>query len=133
MAKAEIGLGCLNRAKTWARSIKRDIVAIWLAGRDCRTPLTGRILAFCVAAYALSPVDLIPDFIPILGYLDDLLIVPVGIIFVIWLVPGELMAEFRRDAAQILSRPISWAGLRAIAAIWLLVLSFAILLLTDLL
>jgi uncharacterized membrane protein YkvA (DUF1232 family) len=133
MAKAEAAPGFLDRAKLWARSTKRDVVAIWLAGRDRRTPWTARILAACVAAYALSPIDLIPDFVPVLGYLDDLLIVPLGIMMVVKLVPGELMAEFRTQAAQIASRPLSRAGLLAIAAIWLLVLALTVMLFSDLL
>ena len=66
-------------AKQWAKAIKRDVVALWIAARDARTPLAAKVVAGAVAAYALSPIDLIPDFIPVLGYLDDLLIVPLGI------------------------------------------------------
>ena len=70
----------LQRVKQWARAIKRDVVALWLAARDPRVPWFAKVLAGAVAAYALSPIDLIPDFIPVLGYLDDLLIVPLGIL-----------------------------------------------------
>lgn len=69
----------IDRAKSWARGTKRDVVALWISARDPRTPAIAKVVAACVAAYALSPVDLIPDFIP-LGYLDDLLIVPLGIL-----------------------------------------------------
>lgn len=68
----------MSSLREWARSLKRDVVALWVAARDPRTPLGAKIVAACAAAYALSPVDLIPDFVPILGYLDDLLIVPLG-------------------------------------------------------
>mgnify|MGYP003650235598 FL=1 len=64
----------LQKAKTWARSIKRDIVALWIAARDQRVPWYAKLAAGCVAAYALSPIDLIPDFIPVLGYLDDIIL-----------------------------------------------------------
>ncbi len=77
-----------------------------------------------VAAYALSPIDLIPDFIPILGYLDDLVIVPLGILWAIRLVPAALMQEFRQEAAKQANRPVSRAGLLLILAIWLVCLIF---------
>lgn len=85
----------LENAKTWARRIKRDVVALWIAAHDPRTPLAAKLVAGAVAAYALSPIDLIPDFIPVLGYFDDLLIVPLGIMWAVRLVPPLLMDEFR--------------------------------------
>ena len=90
----------LERLKSWARAVKTDVVALWLAARDPRTPWYAKAAAACVAAYALSPIDLIPDFIPILGYLDDLLIVPAGILLAVWLIPADLMAEFREEARR---------------------------------
>jgi uncharacterized membrane protein YkvA (DUF1232 family) len=71
--------GLLSRAKQWARTIKQDVMALWLAGRDPRVPWYAKAVAAAVAAYALSPIDLIPDFIPVLGYLDEVLILPLGI------------------------------------------------------
>jgi uncharacterized membrane protein YkvA (DUF1232 family) len=85
----------LQVAKSWAREVKRDVVALYLAARDPRTPLIAKLVAAGVAAYALSPIDLIPDFIPVLGYLDELVILPLGILLVVRLIPPELMAEFR--------------------------------------
>ena len=108
----------LERTKQWARRIKRDVVALWIAARDPRTPVAAKVIAGAVAAYALSPVDLIPDFIPVLGYLDDLLIVPLGIMLAVSMIPGELMGEFRAAAAAREERPASRAGLLAIIAIW---------------
>jgi len=70
----------LKAAKQWARAIKQDVVAVWIAARDPRVPWYAKLLAGAVAAYALSPIDLIPDFIPVLGYLDDVIIVPAGIL-----------------------------------------------------
>jgi uncharacterized membrane protein YkvA (DUF1232 family) len=110
----------LERLKTWARALKRDVVALWLAAGDPRTPLGAKLLAGLVAAYALSPIDLIPDFIPVLGYLDDLLLVPAGIWLVVRLIPPELLVEFRA-AAENRERPRSVAGAIAIAAIWIVV------------
>jgi uncharacterized membrane protein YkvA (DUF1232 family) len=83
------------RLKDWARSIRRDAHAVYLAARDPRTPWDAKALAACVAGYALSPIDLIPDFIPLLGYLDDVVIVPLGILAVVKLVPPNVMAESR--------------------------------------
>jgi uncharacterized membrane protein YkvA (DUF1232 family) len=103
----------------WARRIKRDVVALWLAARDPRVPLLAKIVAALVAAYALSPIDLIPDFIPVLGYLDDVIIVPLGILLAVKLVPPELMAEFRARAEDIGRGPSSGWGLAMIAGIWL--------------
>jgi uncharacterized membrane protein YkvA (DUF1232 family) len=111
--------GWLAWAKAWARSIKRDVVALWLAARDKRTPWYAKAVAGCVAAYALSPIDLIPDFIPVLGYLDDLLIVPLGIALAVRLIPGPLMAEFRATAAAREGRPVSRTAAAAIIALWL--------------
>lgn len=111
-----------DRAKEWAQALKRDVVALWLAARDPRTPWHAKALAGAVAAYALSPIDLIPDFIPVLGYLDDLIIVPCGIALVIRLVPAELMAEFREQAAQRGSRPRSAIAAIVIVMVWLLAL-----------
>ena len=85
--------------KTWAKALKRDVVALWIAARDPRVPWYAKVLAGAVAAYALSPIDLIPDFIPVLGYLDDVLIVPAGIWLVVRLIPPPLMAEFREKGS----------------------------------
>jgi uncharacterized membrane protein YkvA (DUF1232 family) len=89
--------------KTWARTIKRDVLALWIAARDPRVPWYAKAAAGAVAAYALSPIDLIPDFIPVLGYLDDLVIVPFGILLVVKLIPAQRMEEFgkRRSVAKI--------------------------------
>ncbi len=105
--------------KAWARDLKRDVVALWIAARDRRTPLLAKLLAASVAAYALSPIDLIPDFIPVLGYLDDLLVVPLGIFLAIRLVPPALMAEFRIAAEARSGRPVSRAAAAVVVALWL--------------
>ena len=110
----------LTTAKDWARRVKRDVVAVYFAARDPRTPMFARGLAIAVAAYALSPIDLIPDFIPILGYLDDLLIVPLGLMLVIRLLPPEVLAASREKANSLLARPKSYAGAVVMIVIWLL-------------
>lgn len=109
----------LDNVKQWARGIKRDVVTLWIAARDPRTPVAAKVVAGGVAAYALSPIDLIPDFIPVVGYLDDLLIVPLGIMLAVSMIPEALMQEFRASAAEREGRPSSKAGLVAIVVIWL--------------
>jgi uncharacterized membrane protein YkvA (DUF1232 family) len=113
----------LDRVKQWARRLKLDVIALWIAARDPRTPWYAKVLAAAVAAYALSPIDLIPDFIPVIGYLDDLLIVPIGIALTIRLIPPELMTEFRQKAAEQASRPQSRVAAAMIVAIWLIALA----------
>ncbi|AMJ60946.1 YkvA family protein [Bosea sp. PAMC 26642] len=108
----------IDSAKRWARTIKRDVVALWIAARDPRVPLFAKVAAGAVAAYALSPIDLIPDFIPVLGYLDDLLIVPLGIMLAVKQIPPALMIEFREAAGERLERPVSRAGLAFVVIIW---------------
>lgn len=108
--------------KCWAQALNRDIIALWLAARDRRTPWRAKAVAGAVAAYALSPIDLIPDFIPVLGYLDDLLIVPLGIALAVRLVPAPLMAEFRAEAVRA-DRPRSMGGAIAILAVWIAALA----------
>ncbi|MES2713272.1 MAG: YkvA family protein [Pseudomonadota bacterium] len=110
----------LAGARAGAGSIKRDVVALWLAARDGRTPMAAKLVSAAVAAYALSPIDLIPDAIPVLGYLDDLVIVPLGIMLAVRLVPAALMAEFRAAALARAGRPVSRAGLAIVVAIWVL-------------
>ena len=110
----------LTRIKTWAQTLKRDSHAVYLASRDPRVPWHAKVLAVAVAAYALSPIDLIPDFIPVVGYLDDLIIVPLGIWLVVSLIPDEVMAECRARADEVGQRPVSRAGMIAIIVVWII-------------
>lgn len=104
--------------KNWARALKRDVHAIYLASRDPRVPWYAKVLALAVAGYALSPIDLIPDFIPVLGYLDDIILVPLGIVLVLKLIPPPIMAEHRASAlAQ--DRPVSRVAALAIVCVWI--------------
>jgi uncharacterized membrane protein YkvA (DUF1232 family) len=105
--------------KNWARLVKRDIHAIYLCSRDPRVPWHAKALAIFVAAYALSPIDLIPDFVPVLGYLDDLILVPAGIWLVVRLIPAHVMAEQRELAAAASDRPVSRTAEVVIVAIWI--------------
>ena len=109
----------LARLRDWARAIKRDVHAVYLASRDPRVPWLAKVLAICIAAYALSPIDLIPDFIPVLGYLDDAILLPLGILLVVRMIPPDIMAEHRAAAQVAQARPQSLAGALAIIAIWI--------------
>jgi uncharacterized membrane protein YkvA (DUF1232 family) len=105
--------------KQWAQVTRRDAHALYFAARDPRVPWYAKALAIAVAAYALSPIDLIPDFVPVLGFLDDVIIVPAGIALVIRLIPQGVMAEHRALAAAALHRPVSRSAAAVIVVIWL--------------
>ena len=109
----------LSRLKQWARNVKRDVHALYLAARDPRVPWYAKAVALAVAAYALSPLDLIPDFVPVLGYLDDIIIVPLGILLAIRLIPPQIMAE-HRAAASAAAPSTSRIAAAAIVGIWIL-------------
>lgn len=110
----------INRLIQWAKQIKRDVYAVWFAARDPETPFIAKLLALLVAAYAISPIDLIPDFIPVLGYLDDLILVPFGIILVLRLVPAEVMQRCRLQADAISQKPSSYIAASVFISLWLL-------------
>ena len=107
-----------GKLEDWARSVKRDVHALYLAARDPRTPWYAKALAICVAGYALSPIDLIPDFIPVIGYLDDAVIVPLGILAVVKLIPTEVMAQSRAAAASAAEKPVSRTAAAVIMLTW---------------
>ncbi len=108
----------LQQLKDWARQLKREISALYLAARDPRTPLPAKCVAVAVVAYALSPIDLIPDFIPVLGYLDDIIIVPLGVMLAVRLVPKDLMQAFRDTATAQTGLKKSWIAAGLIVACW---------------
>lgn len=107
-----------GRLKDWARTIKRDAHAVYLAARDPRVPWYAKALALSIAGYALSPIDLIPDFVPVLGYLDDVILLPLGIWAVVKLIPPEVMAEHRAAATLAAERPVSRTAAVIIALVW---------------
>jgi uncharacterized membrane protein YkvA (DUF1232 family) len=106
------------RLRRWARAVKRDLLALHLAARDPRVPLHAKLAAALVAAYAFSPIDLIPDFVPVLGHLDDVVIVPLGVLLALRLVPPALLAEHRAAAAAMAARPVSRMAAAVIVASW---------------
>ncbi len=111
----------LDRLKTRARALKKEVYAVYIAARDPRTPWYAKALIFLIVAYALSPIDLIPDFVPVLGYLDDLLIVPGGLWLAIRLIPPEALEEARATAAaRGMDRSAGRLGAALILLIWIL-------------
>ncbi len=117
--------------KQRARQLKLETYTVYLAYRDPRVPWYAKLLAACVVAYAFSPIDLIPDPVPILGYLDDLVLIPLGIAVVIRLIPPDVIAECRIKAQETLQggRPVNWVAAGAIITIWLLLAALVVVLL----
>jgi uncharacterized membrane protein YkvA (DUF1232 family) len=113
----------LDRLRRWARAIRQDVLALWFCCRHPRTPLLAKALAVAIAAYALSPIDLIPDFIPVLGYLDELILLPAAIFLVLKLIPADVLAECRQQASrwseENRGRPRSYIGAAVIVLLWL--------------
>lgn len=116
----------LDKLKQRARSLRREAIVLYLAARDPRVPWYAKAVAGLIAAYALSPIDLIPDFIPVLGYLDELILLPLAIAGVVRLIDPAILAEHRANAVQISERPVSKTGAAAIVALWLLTLALLV-------
>lgn len=119
--------------KQRVRQLKTETYALYLAYKDPRTPWPARVFVACVVAYAFSPIDLIPDFIPILGYLDDLILVPLGIILARKLIPAPVMAEARLAAQEVMKqgRPVNKIAAAVIIGIWLALAAISLALLID--
>jgi uncharacterized membrane protein YkvA (DUF1232 family) len=120
----------LSRLKQWAKALRKDILTLWFAGRHPGTPLAAKLLALALAAYAFSPIDLIPDFIPVLGYLDEVVLLPIGILICLRMIPDAVLEECRESADRWLAerkgKPRSWTAAALIVLIWLgLALAFA--------
>ncbi len=118
----------LKKFKKRVSDLKKDTYALYLAYLDKRTPWYAKVFAGLVVAYAFSPIDLIPDFIPVLGYLDDLILVPLGIALAVKMIPAEVMAESREKANEELrsGKPVSWFAAAVIILIWLGLAYFSI-------
>ena len=115
----------LASLKARANQLRRQTLVVFFAARDPRMPFHARAIAILVAAYALSPIDLIPDFIPVIGYLDDLILIPIGIALVIRLTPDEVLDSARAKAQSVVDKPVSYTAAAAIVAIWLVMLGIA--------
>lgn len=118
-------MGFIDTTRAWARRIKRDAMTLWFARLHPQTPWYAKAMGGLVLAYALSPIDLIPDFIPVLGYLDDVILLPVLIWLTVRLLPPQVLAESRHQAEQWMAeqgtKPRSRAGAVAIVLVWLAV------------
>ena len=115
-----------QRLKLWAEAARRDVLAVYLAARDPRVPCGAKILALAAAAYAFSPIDLIPDFIPVIGYLDDLILLPLAILLAVRLIPPEVMVQLRAEASARLASsgpPKSRVAAAVIVVVWLAILA----------
>ncbi len=110
-----------SRLRRWARALKAKTLVVYRVARDARTPWYVRALAFAVAAYAFSPIDLIPDFIPVLGYLDDVIVVPLGVMLVLRLTPADVMAEAQVRAEAVVARPLSRGMAGVVIGAWVVV------------
>ena len=116
---------------TWkqkARQLKVEVYALYLAYRDPRVSWAARIFTACVVSYAFSPIDLIPDFIPVIGYLDDLILIPLGIKIALSMIPAEVMTESRIQAQELIrqGKPVNWAAAIFIALIWVLLAAYTV-------
>ena len=123
---------------TWqqrARQLKTEVYALYLAYRDPRVPWYARVFAACVVGYAFSPLDLVPDFIPVLGYLDDLVLIPLGIALAIRMIPPNVLEESREKATQVMrdGKPVNRVAAVAIIALWLALAALGIMLMVRVL
>ena len=114
------------RVRDWARALRRDLHAVYLASRDPRVPWYAKAWALVVAGYVVSPVDLIPDFIPVVGHLDDMILVPLGILLAVRLIPAEVLDEHRRSASTAAEQPTDWRVGALFIAIWAITLAFLV-------
>jgi uncharacterized membrane protein YkvA (DUF1232 family) len=110
-----------ERLKRWARRLKTEVYALYLAYKDSRVPLYARVFAAVVVGYAFSPIDLIPDAIPVLGYLDDLVLVPLGVALAIRMIPASVLAECRARAREVMAsgKPVNKVAAAVVVTVWI--------------
>jgi uncharacterized membrane protein YkvA (DUF1232 family) len=118
----------IERLKSRAKLLKRDAYALYIAARDPRVPWYAKVFLGLVVAHTFSPIDLIPDFVPVLGYLDDLIITPLGIALALKMIPAEVMTEARRQSEELVrqGKPISRVGAVLVIAVWLVILAIMV-------
>jgi uncharacterized membrane protein YkvA (DUF1232 family) len=114
----------MRKIKAWAKKLKQQILVLYLAYKDDRVSWYAKLFTACVVAYALSPIDLIPDFIPVLGYLDDVIIVPLGIMIALKMISREVIAECEIKAKELMKndKPKNWVAGSLVILIWVVVL-----------
>jgi len=121
-------MGHIEGWRQWARQLRTETYALYLAHRDPRTPWYGRVWAALVVGYAFSPIDLIPDFVPVLGYVDDLILVPLGIILALKMIPTQVLRESREEAKAVLAdgEHLGQTATLVIVLLWLLLAAIGI-------
>ena len=112
-------MGPRRRLESWARRLKVEVYAIYLAYKDPRVPWYARVFAAVVVGYAFSPIDLIPDVVPVLGYLDDLILVPLGVALAIKMIPSPVLSECRKKARETEDRPVNRVAAAVVVAVWI--------------
>ena len=112
-------MGSIRRLESWARALKVEVYALYLAYKDPRVSWYARVLAAVVVGYAFSPIDLIPDVIPVLGYLDDIILIPLGVALAIKMIPRHVLAECREKARDAKDRPVNKVAAVVIAIVWM--------------
>lgn len=118
-------MNAFENLKRWARKLETEVYALYLAYKDPRVPWYARALAAVVVSYAFSPIDLIPDPIPVLGYLDDVILIPLGIALVIRMIPNEVLAECREEAKTLQDKPVNRVAAVVVVSIWALLAGLA--------
>ncbi|MBB3126799.1 uncharacterized membrane protein YkvA (DUF1232 family) [Paenibacillus rhizosphaerae] len=115
----------MEQLKAWAKQLKRQVFILYYAYRDIRSPWYAKLFSMCVVAYAFSPIDLIPDFIPVIGYADDLILIPLGVLAAIKMMPGEVIEDAKKksDARMNQGKPVNWVAGVLIILLWAAVLA----------
>ena len=119
-------MGPIQRLESWARRLKVEVYALYLAYKDPRVPWYARVFVAVVVGYAFSPIDLIPDPVPVLGYLDDLILIPLGVALAIRMIPAPVLAECRKKARDAKDRPVSKVGALVVVIVWLALAALAV-------
>ncbi|WP_051556681.1 YkvA family protein [Alkalihalobacterium bogoriense] len=119
----------MEKIKAWAKKIKQQLFVLYFAYKDERVPWYAKVFTICVVAYAFSPIDLIPDFIPILGYVDDVILVPLGILLALKMIPNEVILECEVKAKEMINRrkPQNWIVGSLIILLWSIIMFWVIL------
>ena len=124
-------MGPLRRLESWARKLKVEVYALYLAYKDPRVSWYARIFAAVVVGYAFSPIDLIPDVVPVLGYLDDLILIPLGVALAIKMIPPHVLAECREKARDAKDRPVNKVAAVVVVIVWIALAALAVRLVTQ--
>jgi uncharacterized membrane protein YkvA (DUF1232 family) len=119
-------VGPIRRLESWARRLKVEVYALYLAFKDPRVPWYARVFAAVVVGYAFSPIDLIPDPVPVLGYLDDLILIPLGVALAIKMIPPAVLAECREKARDAKDRPVNRVAAVVVVIVWIALAALAV-------